>query len=93
MPVTVLPRAGTCGPRAGNRQEPTVPGVAEIMLDLLYDIRRNGPTFKAMQQFLRDRRPPALLAAGVNDEIIPGEVQRQIHTGLPLAPGLAGTGS
>jgi pimeloyl-ACP methyl ester carboxylesterase len=59
------------------------PGVGEIMLDLLYDIRGNGPTFKAMQQFLRDQRPPVLVAAGVNDEIFPGEVQRQILTGLP----------
>jgi pimeloyl-ACP methyl ester carboxylesterase len=61
------------------------PGVGEIMLDLLYDIRRNGPTFKAMQQFLRDRQPPTLVAAGVNHEIFPGEVQRQILTGLPGA--------
>jgi pimeloyl-ACP methyl ester carboxylesterase len=61
------------------------PGVGEIMLDLLYDIRGNGPTFKAMQQFLRDRQPPALVAAGVNDEIFPGEVQRQILTDLPGA--------
>lgn len=61
------------------------PGVGEIMLDLLYDIRRNGPTFKAMQQFLRDRQPPTLVAAGVNDEIFPGEVQRQILTDLPGA--------
>ena len=58
-------------------------GVGEIMLDLLYDIRRNGPTFKAMQQFLRDRQPPTLVAAGINDEIFPGEVQRQILTDLP----------
>jgi pimeloyl-ACP methyl ester carboxylesterase len=61
------------------------PGVDEIMLDLLYDIRRNGPTFRAMQQFLRDRQPPALVAAGVNDEIFPGEVLRQIPTDLPGA--------
>jgi pimeloyl-ACP methyl ester carboxylesterase len=61
------------------------PGVGEIMLDLLCDIRRNGPTFKAMQQFLRDRQPPTLVAAGVNHEIFPGEVQRQILTGLPGA--------
>jgi hypothetical protein len=46
------------------------------MLDLLYEIRGNEPTFKAMHQFLRDRQPPALAAAGVSDEI------------LPLAPGV-----
>jgi hypothetical protein len=63
------------------------PGVGEIMLDLRYDIRGSRPTFKAMQQFLRDRQPPTLVAAGVNDEILPGEVQRQILTGRVLASG------
>ena len=29
------------------------PGVDDIMLDLLYDIRTNTPTFEAMQEFLR----------------------------------------
>jgi hypothetical protein len=62
-------------------------GVGEIMLDLRYDIRGNGPTFKAMQQFLRGRQPPILAAAGVNDEIFPGAVQRLILTGRVLASG------
>ena len=56
------------------------PGVDEIMLDLLYDIRNQAPTFKAMQEFLRDRRPPTLVATGANDEIFPEEVGRQILT-------------
>jgi hypothetical protein len=46
------------------------------MLDLLYEIRGNGPTFKAMRQFLRDRQSPTLAAARVSDEI------------FPLAPGI-----
>jgi pimeloyl-ACP methyl ester carboxylesterase len=54
------------------------PGVDEIMLDLLYDIRNNVPTFTAMQGFLRDRRPPTLVATGANDEIFPEEVVRQV---------------
>lgn len=54
------------------------PGVDEIMLDLLYDIRNNAPTFTAMQEFLRDRRPPTLVATGANDEIFPEEVVRQV---------------
>jgi len=61
------------------------PGVDEIMLDLLYDIRNNVPVFKAMQEFLRDRRPPTLVATGANDEIFPAEVVRQILTDLPDA--------
>jgi hypothetical protein len=59
------------------------------MLDLRYDIRGNGPTFKSMQQFLRDRQPPTLVAAGVNDEIFPGEVQpMRDFLGRVLAPGI-----
>ena len=54
------------------------PGVDEIMLDLLYDIRNNAPTFKAMREFIAERRPPTLVATGANDEIFPDEVVRQI---------------
>ena len=61
------------------------PGVDEIMLDLLYDIPNQAPTFKAMQEFLRERRPPTLVATGANDEIFPEEVGRQILTDHPGA--------
>jgi pimeloyl-ACP methyl ester carboxylesterase len=61
------------------------PGVDEIMLDLLYDIRSNVPTFKAMQEFLRERRPPTLVATGANDEIFPEEAVRQILADHPGA--------
>jgi pimeloyl-ACP methyl ester carboxylesterase len=59
------------------------PGVDEIMLDLLYDIHNNTATFSAMRQFLRDRRPPTLVATGANDEIFPEEVMRKILNDLP----------
>lgn len=59
------------------------PGVDEIMLDLLYDIRTNVPTFSAMQAFLRDNRTPTLVATGANDEIFPAQVVRQILADLP----------
>jgi pimeloyl-ACP methyl ester carboxylesterase len=59
------------------------PGVDEIMLDLLYDIRNNVPTFKAMQGFFQDRRTPTLIATGANDEIFPEEVVRKILDDLP----------
>lgn len=55
------------------------------MLDLLYDIRNNVSTFKAMQEFLRTRRPPTLVATGANDEIFPENVMRQILRDLPDA--------
>jgi pimeloyl-ACP methyl ester carboxylesterase/uncharacterized protein YciI len=61
------------------------PGVAEIMLDLLYDIRNNVATFEAMQQFIRERRPPILVATGANDEIFPEPVVRQILADDPAA--------
>jgi len=62
-----------------------VGGVDEIMLDLLYDIRTQAPVFKAMQEFLRERRPPTLVATGANDEIFPEQVVRQILTDHPGA--------
>jgi pimeloyl-ACP methyl ester carboxylesterase len=61
------------------------PGVEEIMLDLLYDIRSNVSTFKGMQELLRNRRPPVLVATGANDEIFPGDVVRNILNDLPEA--------
>ena len=62
-----------------------VGGVDEIMLDLLYDIRNQVPVFKAMQEFLRERRPPTLVATGANDQIFPEVVVRQILTDHPDA--------
>jgi pimeloyl-ACP methyl ester carboxylesterase len=61
------------------------PGVDEIILDLLYDIPNQVPVFKAMQEFLRDRRPPVLVATGVNDEIFPEQAVRQFLTDQPDA--------
>ena len=61
------------------------PGVDEIMLDLLYDIRNNRPTFEAMQQFIRERKPPTLVTTGANDEIFPEPVVRQILADHPAA--------
>ena len=61
------------------------PGVDEIMLDLLYDIPNQVPVFKAMQEFLRDRRPPVLVATGADDEIFPEQAVRQFLTDQPDA--------
>ena len=38
-----------------------------------------------MQEFLRDRRPPTLVATGANDELFPDEAVRQILTDQPDA--------
>ena len=61
------------------------PGVDEIMLDLLYDIRNQVPVFNAMHELLRERRPPTLVATGADDEIFPEQVVRQILTDHPDA--------
>jgi pimeloyl-ACP methyl ester carboxylesterase len=53
------------------------------VLLLLHGFPNQAPTFKAMQQFLRERRPPTLVATGANDEIFPEEVGRQILTDHP----------
>ena len=58
-------------------------GVDDIMLDMLYDIRTAVPTMQAMQQLVRERRPPTLVVTGVKDEIFPGEVVRNILNDHP----------
>ena len=59
------------------------PGVDEIMLDLLHDIKNNKATFSAMQRLLIDHRPPVMVATGANDEIFPEPVQRALLNDLP----------
>jgi pimeloyl-ACP methyl ester carboxylesterase len=59
------------------------PGVDEIMLDLLHDIKNNKPTFSAMQRLLIDLRLPVMVATGANDEIFPEPVVRALLEDLP----------
>jgi pimeloyl-ACP methyl ester carboxylesterase len=59
------------------------PGVDEIMLDLLHDIKNNKPTFSAMQRLLIDQRLPVMVATGANDEIFPEPVVRTLLKDLP----------
>lgn len=61
------------------------PGVDEIMLDMLYDIRNNVPTFIAMQEYFRVEQPPALIVTGANDEIFPESTMRLFLQDLPNA--------
>jgi pimeloyl-ACP methyl ester carboxylesterase len=61
------------------------PGVDEIMLDLLHDIRNNAAVFTGMQQFLAKQQPPVLVATGANDEIFPEPVVRRVRHDLPAA--------
>ena len=48
------------------------PGVDEIMLDLLYDIRNNRPTVADARQFFKAHQRQVMIATGVNDPLFPG---------------------
>jgi pimeloyl-ACP methyl ester carboxylesterase len=61
------------------------PGVDEIMLDLLHDIKNNAAVFAGMQQYLSQRQPPVLVATGANDEIFPEPVVRRVLDAVPGA--------
>jgi pimeloyl-ACP methyl ester carboxylesterase len=49
------------------------PGVDEIMLDLLYDIRNNRQTVTEARQFFRAHQRQVMIATGVNDPLFPGD--------------------
>ena len=61
------------------------PGMDEVSLDLIYDIRNNVPVFAAARQYFRDQQPPTLIVSGANDEIFPGDNQKQYLNDLPKA--------
>jgi pimeloyl-ACP methyl ester carboxylesterase len=63
------------------------PGVEQIMLDYLYDIRSNVSTTNgAMREFLRAHQPPTLIATGAKDALFfPEANMRHYLTDLPHA--------
>jgi pimeloyl-ACP methyl ester carboxylesterase len=61
------------------------PGMDEVSLDLIYDIRKNAPIFAAARQYFRERQPPTLIVSGANDEVFPGDNQKQYVGDLPRA--------
>ena len=61
------------------------PGVDEIMLDYLYDIRNRVSTIDAVREFLRAHHPPALIATGANDALFPEANMRHYLDDLPDA--------
>ena len=61
------------------------PGAGDVSLDLLYDIRTNGPTFKAAQEYLRSQKPPTLVVSGKNDILFPGDNQQRYREIVPNA--------
>jgi pimeloyl-ACP methyl ester carboxylesterase len=63
----------------------TRPGMEDVSLDMLYDIRRNVPVFAAARAYFRAVQPPTLIVSGRNDKIFPGENQQQYLGDLPHA--------
>lgn len=61
------------------------PGAEEVSLDLLYDIRTNGPLLKGAQEYLLSQQPPTLVVSGENDTLFTGENQRRYREVLPNA--------
>jgi pimeloyl-ACP methyl ester carboxylesterase len=59
------------------------PGVTEIMLDLLYDIRNSASQYAGIHEFFRSWQPPALIATGINDRFFPEEDMRAYLQDLP----------
>src|SRR5262249_36663644 len=48
------------------------PGVDEIMLDLLYDIKNNRETVADARQFFKAHQRQVMIATGANDPLFPG---------------------
>ncbi|PYE15333.1 hypothetical protein C7410_13479 [Paraburkholderia silvatlantica] len=61
------------------------PGAADISLDLLYDIRTNGPALKSAQDCLGARKPPTLVVSGKNDILFPAVSQQRYREVVPNA--------
>jgi pimeloyl-ACP methyl ester carboxylesterase len=61
------------------------PGAADISLDLLYDIRTNGPALKNAQDYLRAQKPPTLVVSGKNDILFPADSQQRYREVVPNA--------
>lgn len=60
-------------------------GAADISLDLLYDIRTNGPVLKNAQDYLRSQQPPTLVVSGKNDVLFTAQNQERYREVLPKA--------
>lgn len=48
------------------------PGVDEIMLDLLYDIKNNRQTVEDARRFFKAHQRRVMIVSGVNDQLFPG---------------------
>ena len=61
------------------------PGVDEIMLDYLFEVRNRPATTNGVLEYLRAYQPPALIATGANDALFPEANMRHYLDALPDA--------
>jgi len=61
------------------------PGAGDASMDLLYDIRTNGPVLQNAQNYLKAQQPPTLVVSGKNDILFAGENQGRYREVLPKA--------
>ena len=61
------------------------PGAGDISLDLLYDIRTNGPALERAQDYLQAQKPPTLVVSGKNDVLFTGASQERYREVVPNA--------
>src|ERR1700761_4240458 len=61
------------------------PGAGDASLDLLYDIRTNGPVLKSAQDYLQAHKPPTLVVSGKNDILFSAQNQQRYREVLPNA--------
>jgi pimeloyl-ACP methyl ester carboxylesterase len=61
------------------------PGVDEIMLDVLFEVRNRPFTTDGVLEYLRAHQPPALIATGANDALVPEAQMRHYLDALPDA--------
>lgn len=60
------------------------PGVGDIMLDLLFDIKNNRSTVAAAREFFARHQHLVMVATGVNDPLFPGDTMKP----PPTMPGI-----
>jgi len=61
------------------------PGVDEIMLDYLFEVRNRPSKIDGVLEFLRSHQPPALIATGAKDPLFPEANMRHYLDDLPDA--------
>jgi pimeloyl-ACP methyl ester carboxylesterase len=61
------------------------PGIADIMLDLFYDIRTNVALLPEYHRYFQSRQPPLLIVWGANDQVFTADNARAYLTDLPHA--------